>query len=156
MVHRSRARRLYETDRWSWTGSVKATFSLSTQNADYSSHRIRMASSPSGSLRLFFSASFAFFFFLKLIFSFSRLDLSRCSRWAVCGDQALALPLLTVIVDGCLTLLLTSLSSRCCLILLTTRNTNRGTNRSRQIAMATTAHIHTGVGSLKRKNKKQF
>lgn len=108
-----------------------------------------MASSPSGSLLLFFSASFAFFFFLKLIFSFSLLDLTLCSWWAACGVKALDLGSLSVTVDRCLTLLPPSLFARCCLTLLTTKNTTRASSSGRPIAMAITAHSHAGVGSLR-------
>lgn len=119
-----------------------------------SSHRIRMASSPSGSLLLFFSASFAFFFFLKLIFSFSLLDLTRCSWWAACGVKALDLGSLSVTVDRCLTRLPLSLSARCCLTLLTTKNTTRTSTSGRPIAMAITAQSHAGVGSLRKRIEK--
>lgn len=116
-------------------------------------HRIRMASSPSGSLLLFFSASFAFFFFLKPIFSFSRLDLTLCSWWAACCAKALDLGSLSVTVNRCLTLPPPSLSARCCLTLLTTKNTARASTRP--IAMAITAHSHAGVDSFGgRKNRK--
>lgn len=118
-------------------------------------HRIRMASSPSGSLLLFFSASFAFFFFLKLIFSLSRLDLTLCSWWAACCAKALDLGSLSVTVNRCLTLLPPSLSARCCLTLLTTKNTTRASTSRRPIATAITAHRHAGVDSFGgRKNRK--
>lgn len=115
-----------------------------------STHRIRMASSPSGSLLLFLSASLAFFFFLRLILSFSLLDRTR-SWWAVCCIQAFVLLSSSSLVTlgRCLALTLPLLSaSRRCLTLLITKTANRGSTSRRPTAMATTAHIHAGVGSF--------
>lgn len=113
-----------------------------------STHRIRIASSPSGSLLLFFSASLAFFFFFKLILSFSLLVLTRCSWCVACCIQALALLSLSVTLDRCCTLSVLFLFARCCLTLLTTRITTRGSSSRSPMAMATTAQSHAGVGSL--------
>lgn len=120
------------------------------------SHRIRMASSPSGSLLLFFSVSFAFFFFLKLILSFSLLDRTLCSWWALCCAKALDLGSLSVTLNRCLSRLPPSLSTRCCLTLLTTRNTTRASTSRRPIATATTAHSQAGVCSSTGKNREHF
>lgn len=121
-----------------------------------SSHRIRMESSPRGSLRLFFSASLAFFFFLKLILSFSRLDPARCSCRAACCARALVdLGSPSETANRCLVLLLPPpllpCSARCCLTLLATRNAMRARTSRMLMATATTAQSQAGVASVGRR-----
>lgn len=136
-----------------------------TSSSLSSSHRIRMESSPRGSLRLFFSASLAFFFFLKLILSFSQLDRARCSCRAACCARALTdLGSASEPANRCLTLSLPpppapppppppppSCSARRCLTLLTTRNATKVRTRRRLTATATTAQSQAGVGSVGRR-----
>lgn len=108
-----------------------------------------MASSPNGSRLLFFSASLAFFFFFRLIFSLSLLDLTRGSWCVACCIQVFALPSSSLVVlDRRLTLMPPTPSACFCLSFLITRNTTRGSRSSRARAKATTAHNHEGFGSL--------
>lgn len=122
-----------------------------TISMESTTHRIRMASSPNGSLLLFFSASLAFFFFRRLILSFSLLDRTRFSWWGVCCIQALEmLPSSSLATVGrCLTLTLRLFSDRSDLILLITKTTIRGSKIRRPTEMAATTQIQAGVFSLK-------
>lgn len=102
-------------------------------------HRMRIESSPSGSLRLF-PESFPFFFFFRL--SFSLLPLFSC--WSARRVQALLPLLASVAVDLCRT---RSPSSRLRRLLFNHRNTTAmitATATASPVTTPTTGHIQEG------------
>ena len=128
-------------------------------------HRIRMASSPNGSLLRFFSSSFAFFFFFKPFLSFSFPERERCSWRPECcccwWCQALESPPPPLLLslappDRCLAPAAPppSRSAHCrsprrrCLKRLTARRTASVSARARPTARAMTTHSHAGEGSI--------
>lgn len=119
------------------------------------SHRIRLASSPSGSLLLFFSDSFAFFFFFKLTLSFSLLVLILCTWWTASDTGAFDWSLPSDAVNRCLVLLPSSPPACCCcLALRITTSTTRANSSRKAIAMVITAHSHEGVSSVENNGNK--